>query len=241
MNCTFRRAPAWKIFRTPPYKSLPVGVIVVEQTLHCVTDCTKKDDSTAPAPGESQASALAALYDDSAGRLLLYGRALGLSHGEAEDVLHDVFAALLRLDHMPDEPEHYLVRAFRNRTNNQRRGWWRRLTRELESSHWFEPADPESPNESAAVRCLAGLPVEQREVIVLKLWHRHTFEEIAILQEVSANTAAGRYRYGLQKLRTCLSQPLTESDSDNETFPRSGISPDAVEFAVIPTACRGHS
>lgn len=194
-----------------------------------------------PHLGKSWVGSLAAMYDASASKLLLYGRALGLSHGEAEDVLHDVFAALLKLTHLPDDPEHYLVRAFRNRSINHRRGWWRRLTRELESSRWFEPADPVSPHEAAAVRCLTGLPVEQREVIVLKLWHGHTFEEIATVQDVSANTAAGRYRYGLQKLRACLLQPSPETEIDDETSPRSGIGPDALDFAGVPATCRGHS
>jgi DNA-directed RNA polymerase specialized sigma24 family protein len=85
-----------------------------------------------------------------------------------------------------------------------RRGLWRRLTRELESRRWFERSPDETPQERAAMRCLAELPAEQREVIVLKLWHRHTFEEIAGLLELSPNTVAGRYRYGMQKLRVCL-------------------------------------
>jgi DNA-directed RNA polymerase specialized sigma24 family protein len=54
------------------------------------------------------------------------------------------------------------------------------------------------------MRCLAALPGPQREVIVLKLWHGHTFEEIGELLDLSPNTAAGRYRYGLEKLRVCL-------------------------------------
>jgi RNA polymerase sigma-70 factor (ECF subfamily) len=60
------------------------------------------------------------------------------------------------------------------------------------------------------MRCLAKLPVEQREVIVLKIWHEHTFEEIGGLLDLSPNTAAGRYRYGMQKLRTCLNGELYE-------------------------------
>ena len=36
------------------------------------------------------------LYAQHAAELLLYGRALGLSHSEAEDVLHDAFVSLLR-------------------------------------------------------------------------------------------------------------------------------------------------
>ena len=51
------------------------------------------------------------------------------------------------------------------------------------------------------LRGLAALPSCQREVIVLKIWHQFTFEEIGALLEISPNTAAGRYRYGLQKLK----------------------------------------
>ena len=62
------------------------------------------------------------------------------------------------------------------------------------------------------MRCLAQLPAEQREVIVLKIWHEHTFEEIGELLEVSPNTIAGRYRYGLQNLKTCLKGEVYERD-----------------------------
>ena len=41
-------------------------------------------------------------------------------------------------------------------------------------------------------------------MIVLKIWSRYTFEEIGGLLELSPNTDAGRYRYGLEKLRASL-------------------------------------
>lgn len=67
------------------------------------------------------------------------------------------------------------------------------------------------------MRCLANLPPEQREVIVLKIWHKHTFENIGELLDLSPNTVAGRYRYGLQKLRTCLKEENYErADSFGE-------------------------
>jgi RNA polymerase sigma-70 factor (ECF subfamily) len=144
------------------------------------------------------------LYEAKAAQLLLYGRALGLSHGEAEDVLHETFAALLQRSHPPEQPENYLIRAFRNRALNYRRSLWRRLTRELESARWFEQADDETPAERAVMKCLAALPPDQREVIVLKIWNRCTFESIGELLDISPNTAAGRYRYGLQKLQNQL-------------------------------------
>jgi len=154
------------------------------------------------------------LYEAQAAALILYGRALGLSHGEAEDVLQDVFRELLRRDEAPRQPEHYLVRAFRNRALNFRRSLWRRVAREFESRRWFEPEPDETPRERAAMKCLAALPPEQREVIVLKLWHRHTFEEIAELLNLSPHTAAGRYRYGLHKMRACLREPVAELEHE---------------------------
>ena len=152
------------------------------------------------------------LYHAKATELILYGRALGLSQAEAEDVVQETFLALLQRETEPDNPAHYCVRSFRNRALNYRRTFWRRLTRELESQRWFERGPEESPAERAAMRCLGELPVEQREVIVLKLWHDLTFEEIGELLELSPNTAAGRYRYGLEKLRACLRGESYERD-----------------------------
>lgn len=152
------------------------------------------------------------LYQLKAAELILYGRALGLSHSEAEDVLHETFVSLMKKEEAPDEPEHYCVRSFRNSAYNYRRSLWRRLTRELESQRWFERSSDESPAEREAMKSLAGLPVLQREVIVLKIWHDYTFEEIGQLLDVSPNTAAGRYRYGLEKIRSCLKGEIYERD-----------------------------
>jgi RNA polymerase sigma-70 factor, ECF subfamily len=152
------------------------------------------------------------LYDAKAAELILYGRALGLSHGEAEDVLQETFVALLALPAPPAKREHYCVRAYRNRARNHRRSLWRRLTRELESKRWFEPEPGLPPEEERAMRALTALPVEQREVIVLKIWHGYSFEEIGGLLEISPNTAAGRYRYGLQKIKKQLTGVVYETD-----------------------------
>jgi RNA polymerase sigma-70 factor (ECF subfamily) len=160
------------------------------------------------------------LYEAHAPQILLYGRALGLSHSESEDVLQETFLALMQKEESPEEPRHYCLRSFRNRALNYRRGLWRRLTRELESCRWFEREAGETPQERAAMRSLARLPAEQREVIVLKLWHEYTFDEIGKLLELSPNTAAGRYRYGLEKIRACLTGEDYESlESDGERAP----------------------
>jgi RNA polymerase sigma-70 factor (ECF subfamily) len=152
------------------------------------------------------------LYRAKASELLLYGRALGLSHAEAEDVLQETFVALTQRSQSPELPDHYCLRSFRNRALNYRRSVWRRLTRELEASRWFERSPTETSAERAAMRGLATLPQDQREVIVLKIWHKHTFDEIGDLLDISPNTAAGRYRYGLQKLRIFLKGESHERD-----------------------------
>jgi RNA polymerase sigma-70 factor (ECF subfamily) len=170
-------------------------------------------------------------YERKAAVLVLYGRTLGLGHGEAEDVLHETFGALLKLREAPEDPGNYCVRAFRNRALNYRRGLFRRLTRELEAKGWFEEEAGFDPRETAAVAALRQLPAEQREVIVLRIWHRLSYEEIGTLQEVPANTAAGRYRYGIEKLRTHFSG---ENDHETERFradasamdPEEGVSAD---------------
>jgi RNA polymerase sigma-70 factor (ECF subfamily) len=151
-------------------------------------------------------------YEAKAAALILYGRALGLSHGEAEDVVQETFLALMQRSELPREPEHYCLRTFRNRALNYKRSLWRRLTRELESKRWFEKEVDETPAERAAMQALASLPPEQREVIVLKIWNHCTFDEIGALLEISPNTASGRYRYGLQKIKSQLEGASYERD-----------------------------
>jgi len=51
-------------------------------------------------------------------QILLYGRALGLGHSEAEDVLQETFLALMQKDEEPEEPRHYCLRSFRNKALN---------------------------------------------------------------------------------------------------------------------------
>src|ERR1041385_7885682 len=91
------------------------------------------------------------LYASKAREMLLYGRALGLSHGEAEDVLQETFVTLMRLPETPRNPSHYSIRTFRNRALNYKRTLWRRLTREFESLRWFERQPDETEAERKAM------------------------------------------------------------------------------------------
>jgi RNA polymerase sigma-70 factor (ECF subfamily) len=49
-----------------------------------------------------------------------------------------------------------------------------------------------------------GLPRDQREVLVMKIWNELTFAEIGSALGISQNTAASRYRYALAGLKKTL-------------------------------------
>jgi RNA polymerase sigma factor (sigma-70 family) len=55
---------------------------------------------------------------------------------------------------------------------------------------------------------LAELPYEQREAVTLHLKAGLRFKQIAKLQNIPVSTVQGRYRYGLDKLRTILNSEV---------------------------------
>jgi RNA polymerase sigma-70 factor (ECF subfamily) len=77
-------------------------------------------------------------------------------------------------------------------------------------SYLFGPSDMvadgiEKREVHTSVRKLVeGLPYEQREVIVLRIYADLSFKEISDLTGVSINTALGRMRYGLINLRKLI-------------------------------------
>ncbi|MDH7503792.1 MAG: sigma-70 family RNA polymerase sigma factor, partial [Verrucomicrobiota bacterium] len=175
------------------------------------------------------------LYENRAAALILYGRALGLTHPEAEDVLHDTFVAMMGLETPPADPEQFAVRAYRNRAINHRRSFWRRLKRENAAVLWFDQSDNQSEAELLAVNALAALPPNQREVVVLKIWHELTFEAIATITNTSPNTAAARYRYGIEKIRKAISRTSQETTHE-QPHPIGTVAPFLETARPIPGA-----
>ncbi len=163
------------------------------------------------AGGDMQA--LAAIYD--AYRAPVYHLLL-VRLGEkeqAEDILVEVFLALVeRGRHVTSirNLRAYLLKIARNKAARvqRRRG-------DNANNPATLPAVAETPIERkldaiAVHDALAQLPAEQAEVVVLKIWHEMTFAQIGEVLDISPNTAASRYRYGLEKLR----QILGESNDD---------------------------
>jgi len=57
-------------------------------------------------------------------------------------------------------------------------------------------------------RALAKLPIEQREILVLRYYSQMRFSAIASSLEIPLNTAKSRYRYGMDKLRQILNDEV---------------------------------
>jgi RNA polymerase sigma-70 factor, ECF subfamily len=158
------------------------------------------------------------LYDGHAQPL--YAFLLNLTRDEADtrDLLQDIFVKLARdpelLAGVRDERA-FLIRLAHNAAIDliRRRGT-RDKTRDQFAAETISPFAPTSnPDEqtfrTVLAEALAGLPMDQRAVVHLKLWEGPTFEEIADTLGIPPNTAASRYRYGLDKLRERL-RPLYE-------------------------------
>lgn len=58
------------------------------------------------------------------------------------------------------------------------------------------------------------LPVQQLEIVVLKIWEELTFAEISQILDESPNTVASRYRYAMQKLNQSLEPVVCENLRD---------------------------
>jgi RNA polymerase sigma-70 factor (ECF subfamily) len=154
--------------------------------------------------------AFAAVYDRFGPALFRTAWALVGSRELAEDCVQDVFVALVRVSRQGtriDNLRGYLFAALRHRAARCiPRG---PAVRSLEDA--AEPAAPWQQDAGSAVsehlhRALDRLPAEQREVVILKTQGELTFAEIAGLLSISANTAASRYRYALEKLRAALQE-----------------------------------
>ena len=143
---------------------------------------------------------------------LLFARQQTRSRSEAEDILQEAIVHVWKKRDILASIEPGLVflqikRIAIDRARKESRRKNREQTFTEAEQPLFEPG--EHPGLAADVeQALETLPLEQREVIVLKVWAEQTFESIAEALGVSPNTAASRYRYGLDKMRQMLSGEL---------------------------------
>jgi len=156
------------------------------------------------------------LYDGHAPALFAFLLNLLRNEADTYDVMQELFLKLGRhpalLIGVRDE-RGFLLRLAHNaaidliRRRDARERNYNGLAREP-MPLFAQSADPdEQIFREKLAEALGELPAEQRAVVHLKLWEKLTFEAIAETLEIPLNTAASRYRYGLDKLRDRL-RPL---------------------------------
>ena len=158
------------------------------------------------------------LYDGHAQALFAFLLNFTRNEADTRDVLQEVFIKLAQkpdlLKRVRDE-RGFLIRLAHNQAIDlmRRRGTreknYERLADECKGLFAAAADADEQAFRTALVEALGELPPDQRAVVHLKLWEELTFEQIAEALEIPPNTAASRYRYGLDKLRERL-RPLYE-------------------------------
>jgi RNA polymerase sigma factor (sigma-70 family) len=157
--------------------------------------------------------ALRRIYEKYIDYLLTLAMALLNDANTSEDVVHDVFVSFAKSAEefkLSGNLKSYLATAVCNRARDQIRSKKRQPAKLDESEPVISSSDgPEQSiiysEESQRLNdAVAQIPQQQREVVVLHLKGEMKFREIAELQGESVNTILGRYRYGLNKLRSIL-------------------------------------
>ena len=161
--------------------------------------------------------ALQRIYEKYRDFLLTLAMALINDAGLAEDIVQDVFVTFAQSGgtfKLHGSLKSYLATCTLNRCRDQIRARKRQplsLDEETPMQSDFEPSDKRMITDEQSqlvAAAMAQLPYEQREVIALHLNAAMRLRHIAGLQNVSVSTIKGRYRYGLQKLRSALNGRL---------------------------------
>lgn len=165
------------------------------------------------------ADALRRIYEKYKDDLLTIAGSLLNETAAAEDILHDVFVSFaenVQRFHLYGSLKNYFITCVVNKVRDRFRAKMYQVV-EIErvapvDSKSAGPAEILSDAEQSQLlaEALAQLPIQQREVIILHLQAGMKFREIADMQSISINTVQGRYRYGLDKLRSILNGQVTE-------------------------------
>ena len=150
--------------------------------------------------------------------LLLFARQQGRCEADAQDLVQEaVVEAWQRQANGAPPPLALVFATIRRRAADWGRSHDRRAAREA-AAHaetpecWFDSSIEDRDRSRLIQGAMSKLHENYREVVTLKTWGGLTFAEIAEALEIPANTAASRYRYGLEELRKALgSKTLIES------------------------------
>ena len=162
---------------------------------------------TALAAGDT--SALQVLYEKYSAPVLHLLLLHTASREDAEDLMQEAFLALVERGRGVTKIRNaraYLLKVALNKAGRLY-GKNRPMEMQLDEHSLVDHDAVPSEQRLDTLRvqeALAQLPLQQCEAIILKVWHEYTFAEMAEVFDIPINTAASRYRYGLEKLQRIL-------------------------------------
>jgi RNA polymerase sigma-70 factor (ECF subfamily) len=153
--------------------------------------------------------------DDHAHRFLLFARQKARCEADAQDLVQEaVMEASQRNGNNGPPPLALVYATIHRRAIDWARAEDRRMGRESVVNSetpqaWFDTGVEDRERAVLIQNAVSRLPEIYREVVTLKIWAGLTFAEIADSLQIPANTAASRYRYGLEELRKLTREVLT--------------------------------
>lgn len=167
--------------------------------------------------------------DEHGPRLLLFARQQTRNQEDAEDILQEAIVKLvdkIQTNEFVGGMESwqpYLYTTIRRLAIDLSRREDRRRRREdivtldaeafaASQDPWFETDSSDDETRVQLELKLRELPEKFAEVIIMKIWGDRTFAEIGETLGISQNTAASRYRYGLEALKKSLGTARRRGD-----------------------------
>jgi RNA polymerase sigma-70 factor (ECF subfamily) len=143
--------------------------------------------------------------------LVLLARQWASDAPTADDIVQEGFLRFWRSREKAIDPVAYLYACVKRSGLEWQRNLRRRVRREEaaarpEAQPLFATNLEMHERQLMVESAMTHLPESQREVLVMKIWGKLTFPQIAEALDISPDTAASRYRYALSKLRELLSE-----------------------------------
>lgn len=177
------------------------------------------DDALLAAAGAGDEAAFAVLFDRHAPRVYGLGCALLRDRGSAEDALQETFLRVWRFadgfDPRRGSATAWLLTIARNVCADSARARGNTLVLDpallLDLTDTDRPPGPDDAismaEEISRVRvALAGLPPDQRRVLLLARWYGWSAAEIAGREQIPIGTVKSRLRLALGRLRVALGE-----------------------------------
>ena len=147
-------------------------------------------------------------------KLLLFARQKARVEADAQDLVQEsLVEAMERQGDGQPPPLALLYATIHRRAIDLARRQDRRANRELAAFElmaevWFDSSVEDRELQQLIQNAMSRLSENLQEVVTLKVWGGLTFAEIAEVLGIPANTAASRYRYGLEELRRLTKEVL---------------------------------